>query len=178
MVSTMPELLICAKMPPVIPCTNPPTEKQKKLLKATYKNDLETRNLIFNGKPVLVRELSEPSGLYNSFDHVTCDCRKKGYNVFDPFRSARLPWIKPIINGRDCNACGEPDYKIFSTPGRNGRSKRDVLIWCTITNFLIILATEKSWYTIISAQCVDYENKIVDLNSQYDDFIKSGMKIT
>lgn len=164
---------LCDKLPSVIYPTSSIDSAYLNRLRAIYNRDLVDNDVYFRNKIVQVREKDDPRGVYNSFDHVSCETIKvNGEKIkrFEKERCARITWLKPILEMAECTSCGDYIFKTWEEPARNDKKKKDFIIWCTYTNYIIILAIEKNSYVIRSAYCVLYENKVRELNSRYDKY--------
>ena len=164
---------LCTKLPSVLYWKNGADRQYLETMKCIYNQDLVDRDIYFRGKIVLVREKNDPRGVYCSFEHVSCETKtinKEKIAVYEKERCARIPWIKTILEMVQCEQCGDDVFKIWDEPSRDNRKKTDTVIWCTFTNYMIVLANEKNAFVIRSAYCVLYPNKINELNANYNKF--------
>lgn len=116
---------------------------------------------IFSGKS----KIEKYAAYAESFVHiVTRDYKSQPDRLFEPQRANRIHWIKPIL-------LAYPNREIFFFKWKNDRGICLEHYWLYAKDFMVVLKEINPTYQIVTAFCVDYEEKInfYELYKDYKD---------
>lgn len=133
-------------------------------LYSIFIDDLIKSPPIFKGKPVNPRYYPAHEGKPESYYHLTHDDYfHTGYEnrVFDPRRSERLHWIKPILQNSPCNLnCCNGIYV--------WKEGKRIHILFVDEQYLIVLEERKGYYLLVTAYYVSRRHQVEKLKKRYE----------
>lgn len=139
-------------------------ESYNNYLYSVFLNDLIKNQPLFNGLRVGARKHPEHNGKHEGFYHLTSkDYQLTGYEnrIFDPRRSERLHWIKPIIENHKCNDVCCNKIKIW-------KEKKRIHILFEDEYYAIVLDERKGYYVVVTAYYIDTEHNLRNLLRRYE----------
>lgn len=134
-------------------------------LYSVFVRDLIKNQPIFKGLRVGARKHPEHNGKHEGFYHLTSkDYEKTGYEsrIFDPRRSERLPWIKPIIENYGCNKTCCKKIEIWK------ERKNRIHILFEDEYYVIVLDERKNYYVVVTAYYIETEHNLQNLLRRYE----------
>jgi hypothetical protein len=133
------------------------------LLYGVFERDFKMSNLCFRGLPVGFSDKLD-RGKEESFWHITHkDKSEKGKiinRIFDPERSKRIHWVRPVIENHS-----EPCIKCWDY--EEGDKRIRTYLWLEEQDFLVILEKRPKKYYLVTVFYVCYEKKREDLREKY-----------
>jgi hypothetical protein len=122
-------------------------------LYAIFKHDLINNDVIFDGKRVDIIHQEIFDGKEKSFWHIVSEAVSKGDTDNDRIpnleRASRVPWIRPMIQGGDCEHYFKYDLWHDKT------NKIRTHIFCEETGFIVIIEDRGKYYKLITAFLLD-----------------------
>lgn len=128
-----------------------------------YEKYIANGSFMFRGKPVSVFTDLNYNLQHQTFEHITT----KGSNnrLYNIPRCQRILWIRDILNGI-CSGCVE--YRVFCDTGwKSKRQFKRYIVWCLKEDYVIVLEERTKEVKIITAYCILYKNKRVELENAY-----------
>lgn len=119
--------------------------------------------LTFRGKRVSCRRGPETDGKWFGFWHLISEGRIEEERTPDLRRCERIAWVRWVIE----NAATNPDIDIWEN---NRGSNTNILLWYN-EDYLVVLKKGSTYYMIVTAYCVTYENQKRKLRKERDAFI-------
>jgi len=131
-----------------------------------YKKVFIDNNITFKGAPIQTNRAINCDLRYIGFEHVTTKDTggyHKDYRTYNEKRIERVPWLKHLITGAECSGVCD-GYRVFSEIKHN---KVQFLIWCVDEDYLIVLEDRNTYYFLITAYCILYDQKREQLEKSY-----------
>ena len=130
-----------------------------------FLNDIVYRFFKFKGKRTYGSACGEARCHWERFEHIITKGDDEEERIPNIDRLKRITWIRPLIE-LNCNC---EDYKVF--PDTTKKNKKRWCIWCSKTNFIVILEDKGKNFRLITAFIVLYKNKRNDLETDYKNYI-------
>ena len=131
---------------------------------AVFKKDFIESRPYFKDKPIGLQKEPMVNNKPQTFYHMTTEekvgAEKKKNRVIAIDRCERIKWNRAII---DSNYVG---LKIF--PEERNRGRKNLVIWFSEMNYVIILRKAPTYFVFITAYPVKYEHKRKALEKSYE----------
>lgn len=137
-----------------------------------FRRDLFNMKVIYCGKKVSLKSMPRSDdGKENSYYHLTC----KDYNGVrerqpDLKRCERLNWIKPALETNHQSECEKNCFLVYKTWYKN-RVRTNLLN--PIDRYQIVLEERDSYWLMITAFYIDYDNRIKKQLKKYRNFTET-----
>jgi len=156
----------CPQMPPLVMMTNGWAEYLD-ILYVEYLSEFINNSTYHRELKVKTFTQLEYNMKQATFNHLTTKGSKN--RLYNEKRCQKYKWIKPMIEG-NCGAC--MSFRYFPDLDWNKKWKR-FIIWCDKYDFVIILEKRDNCYMLITAYCVIYDDKRIQLERKYQKYIKT-----
>lgn len=147
-----------------------PTKQQLYELYGIFLNDFKKNPIFINGTELKFN--ANPSrhpicqGKAMAFEHIITRASKySGKRNFDPERSNKIHWIKPVILNVD-----DVRIKYFEEVNHDGENQ--LFYWYQAKSFVVLIREIQPDYLLITAFSVDKENQ-QSLKEGYNRYIKA-----
>lgn len=133
-------------------------------LYTVFINDLIINQPLFKGLRVGARKHPEHNGKHEGYYHLTHkNFTDTGYEnrLFDPRRSERLHWIKPVIENYSClkGCCNR--LKLWT------EKKNRIHILFEDERYVVVLDQRKGYYVVVTAYYIETEHNMINLLRRY-----------
>lgn len=133
-------------------------EDQLKAFFKIFEKDFITNPLVLNGKKIKIinakSKIPDLKDYPETFAHiVTRDYKSQAGRFYESDRANRIHWIKPILTSHPCN-----EILYYKWEDDNGICKEH--FWYFAKNFMVVLKTIKPDLQIVTAFCVDDDEKL------------------
>lgn len=141
-----------------------------------FKTELLNSSLSFNGKKIRFRINPKEKNFEHSFIHLTCkhitgDYTDVNNRLFDPRRSEKITWIKPIIEHYPCNENCEGCRKILYYEEYYKSNIRINLVFID-KKYKVILEERKNYILLITGYYLNYDKNINNELKKYNEYKK------
>jgi hypothetical protein len=142
------------------------------LYKDIFLKDLYNFKLTYNNKLIEFKTMPRFNNKEDSFYHLTCKIFEKGSNEREPDfrRSERLCWLKPAIETNHLAACQQSCFLVYERPYK---SKKRICFLNKEDRYFIVLEERESYYLLITAYYLDYDNALEKKIKEYEKYKKS-----
>lgn len=129
-----------------------------------FQRDLIINQPIFKGLKVGVRKNPIINGKHEGYYHLTSkDYENTGFEnrIFDPRRSERLHWIKPVIHNYGCTKDCCSRIKLWT-------EKKRTHILFEDENYIVVLDKRNGYYSLVTAYFIDHFHTLSKLLRRYE----------
>ncbi|SQG84097.1 Uncharacterised protein [Streptococcus uberis] len=128
--------------------------------------------VVYNNKLVELKKLPLYDNREDSFYHLTCKEYKLESTEREPDlrRSEKLSWIRPTLESDHNKVCESDCCKTYIKKVGN---KERIHILNPLDRFMIVLEDRKSYYLLITAYHIEYDNTLKKKLKEYDNYCQS-----
>lgn len=143
------------------------------LYNGVFRQDFFVEGITFRSKKVHIVFKPKIDNYEFSFVHATSTGPYEPDREWDLSRSARLGWIKPLIEAADStDTIWVWENVRRKKVGRKTKKSKNTLIFDSVNRFVIILSEEKKVWRFKSSYLASSQGKFEKFKEEYEEYIK------